>query len=160
MQDAHFWISHLNLKPHPEGGYFNEVYRSDEEVVRISDNKSKNACTSIYYLLNGSEYSGFHRLFSDEIWYFHKGNPLHIYIFDRQGFLHVRELSDKESGTLSVVVNAGRWFAAAIPGEAGFTLVSCVVAPGFDFSEFEMAEKHELGRLFPQHRGIIEKFCR
>lgn len=146
--------------PHPEGGFYKEVFRSRIEILRKSTADSKQACTSIYYLLQGREYSAFHRLTSDEIWYYHKGEPLFIYELTKTGLLIIHELSDREEGHLSIVIEAGSWFAAVIPSGKGYTLVSCAVAPGFDFSEFEMADKDELSRLFPEHSSIIDRFCR
>src|SRR5882724_7502676 len=126
-QDAAYWVSRLNLQPHPEGGFYKEVFRSELEVVKKSQNSIKQACTSIYYLLEGADYSGFHRLASDELWYFHKGAPLLIHVIDQSGVYSAHELSDEGSGSLSVVITAGLWFAAEIPSGMGFTLVSCAV---------------------------------
>jgi predicted cupin superfamily sugar epimerase len=159
-RSASYWIEHLELQPHPEGGYYKEVFRSELEVTRLPSSLVKQACTSIYYLLEGLDYSGFHRLVSDEIWYFHKGVPLHLHVIDEAGQHSVLELSDTEPGNLSVAIKAGLWFAAEIPSGNGFTLVSCVVAPGFDFGEFEMAEKNGLTELFPQHTNLFNKLCR
>jgi len=160
QQDASYWIKNLKLQPHPEGGYYKEVFRSDIEVLRPHAPLLRNACTSIYYLLEGTDYSAFHRLVSDEIWYFHKGKPLHIHVIYGDGRHSALELSDMLTGSLSVVVKAGLWFAAEIPSGSGFTLVSCAVAPGFEFSEFEMAEKDKLSALYPQHDGLINKLSR
>ncbi len=160
MQDANYWIEKLSLMPHPEGGFYKEVFRSKKEVFRKSSTDLKQACTSIYYLLAESDYSGFHRIASDELWYFHKGEPLFIYEFDLQGLFRTHELSDQESGRLSLVVEAGSWFAASIPSCKGFSLVSCAVAPGFEFSEFEMADKASMQTLYPSHIQIIDRFCR
>lgn len=160
LQAATYWTERLELLPHPEGGYYKEVFRSSQEVVRKSSTAIKQACTSIYYLLEGNDFSGFHRLASDEIWYFHKGEPLLIHIIDRQGVYTTKELSDTLSGSLSVVIEAGLWFAAEIPSAQEFALVSCAVAPGFDFTEFEMAKKDELIQLYPQHRDILSRLCR
>ncbi|HET7001160.1 MAG TPA: cupin domain-containing protein [Puia sp.] len=160
IQNADYWISQLNLIPHPEGGFYKEVFRSHIEILKKYTTDLKQACTSIYYLLQGRDYSAFHRIASDEIWYYHKGEPLHIYEITRTGFLITHELSDHETGHLSIVIEAGSWFSAAIPTGKDFTLVSCAVAPGFDFREFEIADKDELIRLFPEHSGTIELFCR
>ncbi|HEY2583900.1 MAG TPA: cupin domain-containing protein [Mucilaginibacter sp.] len=159
-QSASYWIEHLKLQPHPEGGYYKEVFRSEQQVSRLRDNKVKQACTSIYYLLEGTNYSGFHRLLSDEIWYFHKGVPLLIHSIGENGRYAAIELSDSASGNLSVVIPGGVWFAAEIPSGNGFALASCAVAPGFDFSEFEMAKKEELLRIHPQHEGLLNRLCR
>jgi len=160
IQNADYWISQLNLIPHPEGGFYKEVFRSRIEIRKKSATDLKQACTSIYYLLGGRDYSAFHRLASDEIWYYHKGEPLHIYEITKTGLLITHELSDHETGDLCVVIEAGSWFAASIPTGKDYSLVSCVVAPGFDFKEFVMADKDELIRLFPEHGSIIELFCR
>ncbi len=159
-QTAAYWINHLHLEPHPEGGFYKEVFRSETEVIRPPSLLPKQACTSIYYLLEGADFSGFHRIASDEIWYFHKGAPLHIHVIDENGEHVINELTDGPTGNLSIVVRAGLWFAAEIPSKTGFTLVSCAVAPGFEFDEFEMGGKGRLTGLYPQHASIFDKLCR
>lgn len=159
-QTAGYWINHLQLQPHPEGGFYREVFRSEMEVMRSPSLLAKRACTSIYYLLEGGDFSGFHRIASDEIWYFHKGSPLHIHVIDENSEHLILELSDEATGGLSVVVKAGLWFAAEIPSKKGFTLVSCAVAPGFEFDEFEMADKEQLTTLYPRYSELFVKLCR
>jgi uncharacterized protein len=159
-KNAAYWIQHLNLQPHPEGGYYKEVFRSKQRVFRKGADELKQACTSIYYLLEGADYSGFHRIASDELWYFHKGAPLLIHIVDEHGAYSAIELSDSSSGVLSAVVEAGLWFASETPSGNGFTLVSCAVAPGFEFSEFEMAAKQNMISLYPQHARLFDRLCR
>lgn len=158
--NAAHWITKLNLQRHPEGGYYKETFRSDVTVTKQGDTKLKQACTSIYYLLEGKDYSGFHRIGSDEIWYFHKGVPLHIHAIDLDGVYTVYELSEGSEGNLSVVIPAGWWFAAEVPSGDGFVLVSCAVAPGFDFSEFEMAGREALSRQYPQYAEFINRLSR
>jgi len=160
LQNASYWIEHLDLQPHPEGGHYKEIFRSKLAVLRTHDEQSRRAVTSISYLLEGADFSGFHRLSSDEIWYFHKGSPLTIHVIDNQGFYHKLELSDSGFGNLSLFVEANQWFAAEIPSKTGFTLVSCAVAPGFEFSEFEMAKARELTALYPQHASLLNRLCR
>jgi predicted cupin superfamily sugar epimerase len=157
---AMYWIKHLALQRHPEGGYYKEVFRSAQQVNRSGEKTHRKACTSIYYLLEGEDYSGFHRILSDEVWYFHKGYPLHIHVISEQGIHETHELSDKTTGSLSVVVPAGLWFAAELPTKTDYCLVSCAVAPGFEFSEFEMADKTELGKTYSQYKTIFERLCR
>jgi len=157
---ASYYINHLHLQPHPEGGYYKEVFRSELQVAREGSNELKKACTSIYYLLEGEDFSGFHRLASDELWYFHKGAALLIHIIDEDGKYTQIELSDEVSGSLSAVIKAGLWFASEIPSKESFALVSCAVAPGFEFSEFEMADKGAMIGLYPQHSEILERLCR
>lgn len=160
QQTASYWINQLSMQPHPEGGYYKEVFRSRQEVSRIGSTDVKQACTSIYYLLEGNDYSGFHRIKSDEIWYFHKGMPLNIHVINTNGNHEVWELSDLATGNLSLVVPAGLWFAAEIPSKQEYTLVSCAVAPGFEFSEFEMADRKVLQNLYPAYEELFAEFCR
>jgi uncharacterized protein len=157
---AEYWINHLELSPHPEGGYYKEIFRSKHEVVRAKEETRRAALTSIYYLLESTDFSGFHRLKSDELWYFHKGAPLFIHLIDNKGLYEYIELSDSASGSLQAVIDANCWFAAEIPSKSGFSLVSCAVAPGFDFAEFEMAERQSLLDEFPIHEAIINKWSR
>lgn len=159
-KNATDWIAHLNMSPHPEGGYYKEVYRSEQQVSRAGYEKIMSACTSIYYLLEGAEFSGFHRLLSDEIWYFHTGSPINLHIIDKNGQYHREELSASDSGNLSIAVSGRSWFAAEISEKEGFSLVSCVVAPGFDFAEFEMADKADMLASYPSYSNIIERLCR
>jgi predicted cupin superfamily sugar epimerase len=160
IQTASYWIKHLNLQRHPEGGYYKEIFRSQQQVLRHGADDLKQACTSIYYLLEGTDFSGFHRIASDELWYFHIGSPILIHIINEQGISSAFELSDTLSGSFSIAIKAGLWFAAEIPSGKGFTLVSCNVAPGFEFGEFEMAEKQEMIALYSQHADLFNKFCR
>jgi predicted cupin superfamily sugar epimerase len=160
LHTATHWITTLNLQPHPEGGYYREVFRSEQVVTRENSSSLKQACTSIYYLLKGDDFSGFHRLKSDELWYFHKGAPLLIHVLNEQGEYSAHELSDTETGSLSIAIKAGLWFASEIPSKTSFALVSCAVAPGFDFSEFEMAQKEKLTDQFPQHATLLNRLCR
>jgi len=159
-QNATYYIQSLSLLPHPEGGYYREVFRSKAEVNRIDSAEVKQACTSIYYLLENEDFSGFHRIASDEIWYFHKGQPLIIHVIEKDGSLASLELSDEGTGNFSLVVPAGLWFAAELKVNKGFALVSCAVAPGFDFSEFEMAERADLVPQYPQHEVLLTRMCR
>lgn len=159
-QSAAYYIQTLNLLPHPEGGYYRETFRSAQQVNRLASSDVKQACTSIYYLLEDADFSGFHRIASDEIWYFHKGVPLLIHVIDADGNLISHEISDLDTGSFSVVVKAGLWFAAEIKTGKNFTLVSCAVAPGFDFNEFEMAKREEMILRYPQHKNLLMRMCR
>ena len=159
-QTAAYWIEHLNLRRHPEGGYYKEIFRSQQRVMRVGARKVRQALTSIYYLLEGTDFSGFHRIASDELWYFHKGSPLLIHAIDEKGIHTALELSDTHSGNLSIAVKAGLWFAVEVRSNEGFALVSCAVAPGFEFAEFEMARKEEMMVLYPQHTALLDKLCR
>lgn len=160
LQPAADWIRKLNLQPHPEGGYYKEVFRSERYVSREGSDFLMHACTSIYYLLEDEDFSGFHRIMSDEIWYFHQGVPLNVHVITENGEYRMSELSCASTGSLSLVVPAGLWFAADIPSKSGYSLVSCAVAPGFEFSEFEMADKSELLTSYPFHEVLFNRLCR
>ena len=151
-------IKKLNLQPHPEGGWYRETYRSSGNI-QIDGNKSRNISTAIYFLLEGKDRSCFHRIRSDELWFFHQGETIEIFSI-REGKLHTQVLgSNHEQGeSLQAIIPANNWFAARIKSGSGFALVSCTVSPGFDFADFELAKRSELTRQYPDLREIIETF--
>ena len=127
-------INKFKLKPHPEGGWFREIIRSENYVTR-NDGQKRNNITSIYYLLCKSERSKWHRVnSSDEIWIYLQGAPLNLYIIDDNN----KELRNKrlDLNNPIAMIPSGYWQAASSVGE--FTLTSCCVGPGFDFKDFEM----------------------
>jgi len=164
MVNADTLIQQLNLSPHPEGGYFRETYRSDEKIAAAHlpnrYNGDRAISTAICFLLKGNEYSAFHRLKSDEVWHFYLGSSLTIYCIDPDGTRTDIILGDdiKNGEMPQAVIEKGYWFAAAVNDTSSYTLVGCTVAPGFDFSDFEMGEWKELIENFPQHKVIIERF--
>ncbi|HOY30399.1 MAG TPA: cupin domain-containing protein [Bacteroidales bacterium] len=165
MSTAEFWIENLQLQPHPEGGYFREIYRSLEyigtDLIHIRYDSGRCFATSIYFLLKSSQISAFHRLKSDEIWHFYEGSSITVYMIDEEGRLTEnilgRHVPDHEQ--LQLVIPHGSWFAAEIKHPGSFSLVGCTVAPGFDFKDFELAEKSSLMKSFPQHSELIGKMC-
>ncbi len=164
--NAAFFINHLKLQPHPEGGYFKETYRADEIVAADSlparFTGSRSFSTAIYYLLQQGDYSAFHRIKSDECWHFYAGDTLLIHIIENNGSYSCIQLgANIEAGeTFQFVVPASTWFAAEPARESEFALAGCTVAPGFDFQDFEMTDKQSLSFQFPQHVSIIERLCR
>jgi hypothetical protein len=158
---AAYWIEKLNLLPHPEGGYFAETYRSEEGVkhehlpVRYSGDRS--FATAIYFLVHGGSFSALHRIKSDEIWHFYAGSRLTIYVIDPGGQLEeIHVGSDFEKGEVfQAAVKAGSWFGSRVYDSSSFALVGCTVSPGFDFDDFELADRATLVRQFPQHRDVI-----
>ncbi len=161
---ANEWIEQLDLKPHPEGGYYREVYRSSElipaEALPERFNKSHVFGTSIYFLLNGKQISSLHRLKSDEIWHFYSGSSVCISMIFADGTLRQKTLGPhpEEGETFQVVIPRGCWFGAKVTDEKGYALVGCTVAPGFEFDDFELAKRADLLKLFPQHKEIINEF--
>ena len=158
----HDLIKLLDLKPHPEGGYYRESYRAQEKIEASAlpkgFNGPRNFATAIYYMLTGDERSKLHRLASDETWHFYTGDPLCVVEIDQQGTVRETILGpDLKAGQkFQHVVPAGTWFGAYLP-KGGFTLVGCTVSPGFDFADFEIAQRDELLRKFPKAGGMIEK---
>lgn len=152
--NASDWIDHLDLRRHPEGGHYKEVFRSEKLV---DDNKS--SMTSIYYLLENQDVSAFHRLTSPEVWYYHAGYPLMLYVIHPDGELTNHLMTGNPSGEQQVAIEAGCWFAAEIPSHFGYALVSCAVAPAFSFDNFELAAIDDLSKLYPQHQELIERLC-
>lgn len=151
-------IQQLQLKPHPEGGFYKETYRSNETVV-LAGQKVRNVCTSIYYLLENENRSAFHRIQSDELWYFHQGEPVEIVCIENNELRKIILGNDVEKGEMPYAkINAHAWFGAKIKKGTGFSLVSCVVAPGFDFADFELAKRDELLKQYPHLKTVIEEF--
>lgn len=145
------YIEELCLMPHPEGGYYRQVFGNDEN--------GEKQISTIYYMLCDNDFSAFHRLHGmTEIWYYHAGECLDIYVIDANGELVVHHLSADDE--MQVVIEPEQWFAAELPGKKGFSLVGCAVAPAFKFENFELAKKDDLLREFPQHRATIERLCR
>ncbi len=126
-------IETLGMQPHPEGGHFVETWRGPEMPG------GRSIATAIQFLLRAGERSHWHRIDADEIWLFHAGAPLRLAIADSGAPVVDHRLGrGLESGERAqVVVPAGAWQSAASEGE--WTLVSCVVAPGFEFDGFELA---------------------
>ncbi|MCX8033239.1 MAG: cupin domain-containing protein [Thermoleophilia bacterium] len=197
-------IELLRLEPHPEGGYYRETYCSPHIVP--SPQGDRPLCTSILYLLTDKSPSRFHRLRSDEVWFFHAGAALALFVLgtgSRAGEaprVHTESqgCADESSATPSpvrcsaapspvildsfcpqVLVPAGQWMGAQViagkyaawgtdrvperrwvPDRRGsqqldWTLVGCVVSPGFHFEDFELAEREALLREFPLAKEVI-----
>lgn len=153
-QYAAYWIDHLKMTPHPEGGYYREEYRSKKQVSMEGREAKRQVMTTIYYLLENDDFSAFHRIKSPESWFFHKGAPLLIYSFE-EGVLVCRELSDQENGVLQITIEPETWFAARLKEPSGFTLVSCAVAPGFEYEDFELADRNSLITEYPDYKKEI-----
>lgn len=151
-------IHKLQLKVHPEGGYYRESYRS-KECTTTSNGEIRNNSTAIYYLLENEEKSHFHRIQSDELWFFHQGQTLEICLIKDDQLVTIYLGNDIENGEVpQAIIPAKCWFASSIRNSSGYSLVSCTVAPGFDFLDFELAEREALIQQYPLLKNIIEKF--
>jgi len=189
-RDAAYWIRHLELAPHPEGGCYRQTYRSDlvlsKSALPAEFSGPRAASTAIYFLLDENSFSAFHRLRSDEIWHFYLGSLLLIHIIDASGrYSEIRLGADPEAGAVfQTTVKAGCWFASQLASRADallrsqnrpatyhelatpsnpldpFALVGCTVAPGFDFDDFELTKRADLLQLYPQHAQPIVALTR
>jgi hypothetical protein len=131
--DAAAIIARLRLEPHPEGGHYRETFRDSR-----TDASGRAVSTAIYFLLSRGEHSHWHRVDATEIWHFHAGAPLLLQIADEHGQRSLHLGSDLTRGEApQAVVPPGAWQAAESLGD--WTLVGCTVAPGFEFSGFELA---------------------
>jgi len=165
-EEAKYWIEKLELEAHPEGGYFRQTYKADlmlaKEALPAGFRGSRAASTAIYFLLEGKNFSAFHRLRSDEVWHFYAGDPLIVDVIAPDGkYSSMRLGRDLEAGqVLQAVVPAGCWFASHVADWESLAVVGCTVAPGFDFEDFEMGKRAELAARYPQHRQLIERLTR
>ena len=148
--DAEATIRRLDLRPHPEGGFYRETFRSPL-VLTLPDGRRRSAATAIHYLLPSGARSAWHRVASDEIWHHYDGGALRLY---RLGLAPVR----LDATQPQAVVPAGVWQAAET--EDGAVLVGCTVAPGFDFEDFELGSADTLTAEFPADAELIHRLCR
>lgn len=156
----------LGLRPHPEGGWYRETYRSAESIPgaalpgRYAGERP--FATAIYFLLTSDTFSALHRIRSDEQWHFYAGCALTVHVIEPSGAFRTLRLGPRlERGeSFQGVVPAGCWFGATVDAPGGFALVGCTVAPGFDFADFEMGERAALLRRHPAHQALIERLTR
>ena len=165
-RNAQYWIEKLQLEPHPGGGYFRQSYRSEvligREALPAGFSGARAVSTAIYFLLEGKNFSAFHRLRSDEVWHFYAGDPLVVHVVEAEGnYFRILLGRDLDGGqVLQGVVRAGCWFASHVADWNSFSVVGCTVAPGFDFEDFEMGKREELAARYPWHRELIERLTR
>lgn len=166
--NAAYYVSAFAMQAHPEGGYFAETYRSAETVSQAAlpgrFGGERTFSTAIYFLLESHHFSALHRIQSDEVWHFYAGGPLEVFVIDASGALSVIRLGNNPANgeVFQAVVPAGCWFGSK-PAEStaavgtDFSFVGCTVAPGFDFADFDLAERAVMLTKFPQHRAVIER---
>ena len=158
------YIKQFNLQPHPEGGWFAETYRSDEALAHLPARFSgaRNFATAIYFLLPGDTFSAFHRIKCDETWHFYDGDMLEVFVIDEQGAMRVISLGREvgQGQVYQATVRRGQWFASRCKVKEGFSLVGCTVSPGFNFEDFELADRALLLQQYPQHSKHIQALTR
>lgn len=166
MKDANYWIDKLEMEQHPEGGYYKRLYASGEIIQaaglpkRFTSDRRLMSC--IYFLLTSDSFSSFHKLQSDEIWNFYKGQAIRLTTINANGELKQELLGpDIDEGQASqIAVPANTWMAAEIVEDNGFALLGCTVAPGFEFDDWELGERKRLLAQFPQHKDVITRLTR
>jgi len=135
-------IDSLQLQPHPEGGYYREIFRSGHTVSADGNRAERKALTAIYFLLEAGQCSRWHRVLSDEVWSHLEGDALELICFDAAASqLTASWLGPYAPETEPTrIVPAGIWQAAQPLG--AYTLAGCIVGPGFEFSDFSLAADH------------------
>lgn len=148
-------IQQFKLIPHPEGGWYRETYRSESKI----DSKERDLCTSIYFLITDNNVSKFHRIKSDELWFFHEGTGLTIHVLDSDDGYKKIELGTEFSKNQCPfgLVFANQIFGSTVDVNNGYAFVSCVVSPGFDFKDFELFNSEELLSKYPDNEEIIQR---
>ena len=158
---AQYWINRLALQPHPEGGYFREIYRSKEQIkagaLPARYGGPRAYATAIYFLLAGAQVSTLHRLASDEQWHFYAGRTLLLCMLAPDGTSRqVRLGRAPDAGDqFQAVIPAGTWMGARLADSRGYALIGCTVAPGFDFRDFKIGKRADLLKRFPRQRTLI-----
>jgi predicted cupin superfamily sugar epimerase len=163
MYTADYFISKLSMDRHIEGGYYKEIYRNSfnisHEGYAYEFEGDRALSTTIYFLLEWGQVSKFHKLKFDEIWFYHYGCPMIIHMIDNNGeYKSVRLGLEIEKGEMPQVLVPANVIFGAEPSESdSFSLVSCMVSPGFDFRDFILYEEKDLCSIYPQHTEIIKK---
>jgi uncharacterized protein len=157
-------VAALGLLPHPEGGHYRETFRSPPLPFDLPGRGSRAASTAIYYLLGPGDFSAFHRVRSDEVWHHYAGAPLDLYTLrETPGGPEQRRVRlgpDVLAGEVPQAVVEAGVFQAARSSESDYALCGCTVAPGFDFSDFEISSRDALLALFPNARDLIRSLTR
>ncbi|MGC9398523.1 MAG: cupin domain-containing protein [Anaerolineae bacterium] len=161
MTTAEALIEALDLRPHPEGGYFAETYRAAGEIpaealpARYAGSRAYS--TAIYYLLTPDSCSRLHRLASDEVFHFYLGDAVEMWWLFPDGSERRLTLGHDVLAGMhpQVVVPKDVWQGARLKRGGRFALLGCTVAPGFDYVDFELADRETLLSSYPQHRAQI-----
>jgi uncharacterized protein len=164
MHSAQQIIDCLRLQPLTiEGAYFRETYRSPLSItfgaLPAEYPGDRNASTCIYYLLTPDTFSAIHRVKSDEIFHFYAGDPVEMLELHPDGTARTVIISnDLAAGSEPQhVVPAGVWQGCRLaPGGKNWALMGCTVAPGFDYADFELAERAPLIAAHPQYEKLIK----
>lgn len=160
-----YYVEKLQMLPHPEGGWYKETYRSElsisKECLGVFDG-DRSSATGIYFLLTKENFSAFHRIKSDEMWHFYAGDGLVIHEISNSGNYTEHKLGlELDNGEHpQLVIAANSWFASEVQPDGNWCLVGCTVSPGFDFRDFELAERKSLIQEYPSQKDLINRLTR
>jgi predicted cupin superfamily sugar epimerase len=153
-------IEDLKLTPHPEGGFYREVYRAPLTLMGLPHGGPRSALTSIYFMLPAGVFSVLHRVRSDEVWHHYDGDPLELHLLDEWEHSVVVLGRDIAGGQVPQYVVRAGLLQAAVPRGERFSLCGCTVAPGFEFTDFEMPSRDELLHQLPKHSEVVKRLTR
>lgn len=154
-------IDKYNLSPHIEGGYYIRHYEADEIITR-SYNKSCKAGSAIYYLLEKSDISKYHKISSDELWHFYDGGLLEISIITKDGSYILKYLGNSrihDKASFCIAIEKDSIFSAKVV-DGDYVFAGCSLHPEFIINDFVLYSKEELETLFPQHKDKINHFLK
>lgn len=153
-------IKSLDLQPHPYGGFFKEVHRSPL-AVKPNDRDARSAFTCIYLVMQNEDIDPWHKIKSEETFFYHKGAFLKLFTIDPEGKLETKIVGDPTvdpEAVFACVIPAGVWFAGElVDRENSYGFFSVVVSPGFHFADSEVAHVEKLCEQFPDHKELIER---
>ncbi|MEH7393070.1 cupin domain-containing protein [Bacillus sp. JJ1474] len=164
-RDAQYFVSKLGLEPHPEGGFYKRTFESGEKTsdqeLTVNFEGKRKLYTSIYFLLTSNDVSHFHRLKSDELWYYHAGSSLTIHIIhENSEYEEIKLGLNLDKGEVpQALVPKNAIFGSSVMEEDTFSLVGCMVSPGFEFQDFELFTQDDLLTKYPAHKDIIKKLA-
>ena len=160
-------IDFFGIKPLPdEGGYYVETYRAAEKltgsVLPQRYAKTRNISTAILYLLTPETFSAMHRLKSDEVFHFYLGDPVTMLLLGTDDYSQIVTLGQDilNGQKIQQMIPGGTWQGCCLKDEGKFALMGTTVAPGFEFYDYEQADKKELLKKYPQHKKLILRLVR
>mgnify|MGYP002726632493 FL=1 len=151
------WIDRLHLEVHTEGGWFSEVYAAPAEYGSSKDGRVMGG--TIYFLLGQEDVSHFHVIDCDEIWYFHEGCGVALWLLNPDGTCECRKLGCGEGEEPMVVVPKGAIFGAENLNPESYTLMSCATMPNFHYEGFRLVDQKELLEKFPKEEKLIRRMA-
>lgn len=164
MEEINRLKAKFNLRPHPEGGFFGPGYRSQEFIksdgLHPRYKGPRNLYSSIYFMVTPDHASKFHRLQTDEMWHFYKGDPIVLHLISEGGKYATQTLTNENGKEhFQFLVRKNTWMAAECVGvHHQYALVANTLAPGFEYDDFELADRAQLMEQFPHLKLVIEQF--